>query len=233
MGQPEYDVSKVRTTLLGEETANIGQDVSHLHTTLLSEPPEASTLPRTQRLPVPPIAHREPPRAPRSQVPHVTRLEPQHAIRPDVPPVTHPERTSYLSRQPSAPLALPDLPPAESRRLAQNPVDSHVLSGPSSEAEVQERTRAQREADAAEAARWRRHADAVSEQIQVATAQFATMTARWRALVHMARRTEHEDEERVRLEVEVPRLSQRLARARKRWTECLVHAREYEERAAR
>jgi hypothetical protein len=234
----------MHTTRLGEDSTTISQDISRMHTSLLPEMPETPTLPRTQRLPVPPqVTHREPQPTTRPELPRVTRSQPHHVTPPawqqiartDRLPVPHPERTNFLARQSSAPLALPDLPPLpESGWFSQGPVGSGVFSGPISEAEARERrrVRAQREADAAEAARWRKHADEVSEQIRRDTEQFTTMTVRWRTLVHMARRSEQEDMERARLEVEVPRLSQRLARARKRWTECLVHARECEERAA-
>ncbi len=232
-GQPEYDVSKMHTTLLGEI-----EDISRMHTSLLTELPEAPALPRAP-------GSAEPPRVTRPEPPHVMYPEPRRRTRPGVRPVTRPERTNYLARQSSAPLALPelpDLPPLpplpplpESGRLPQGPGGSNALSGLKAEAEARERkwAQAQREANAAEAARWRRHADEVSEQIRHDTKQFTTMTARWRTLVHMTRRSQQEDMERARLEVEVPRLSQRLARARKRWTECLAHARECEARAAR
>jgi hypothetical protein len=117
------------------------------------------------------------------------------------------------------PLALPNTP--------SYPGHSDALADTNAQA------RAQREANLAEAQRWRMQADELGAVIKRDTDYFATLTTRWRELVHMPHRSPQDDFNLAQLEVEVPRYSQRLARARKRWTECLERAREHEDRAKR
>jgi hypothetical protein len=143
---------------------------------------------------------------------------------PAMPPtsaVTHAQGTHFLAQTNLPPLALPNTPsyPSHSDMLG----DADIAA--------QARSRSQREANLAEAQRWRLQADELGTVIKRDTDYFATLTARWRELVHMPHRSRQDDFDLAQLEVEVPRYSQRLARARKRWTECLERAREHEDRA--
>jgi hypothetical protein len=154
----------------------------------------------------------------RSQTtPHLDDISRRYTTRLGDP--TPSDATAQIVSRPStAPLSLPSV------------ASLSALPGVSRASRADLALHALGDAHAAEARRWRAQADDVSAAIGYDAERFASMMGRWQTLMHQQHRTRDEGSELARLEIEAPELSQRLARARQRWTDCVVQARTCEDR---